>query len=324
MQAQLLQPALDATEIVICELRNNWYHWGTENEGTPVSLGAAIQTCDKCDSPISSEAQFCANCGASTNPVIKRVTIPKKVRFEVFKRDDYTCQYCGRGAPEVTLEADHIVPVAEGGTNEMFNLKTACTDCNRGKGATALDNEEYAQNQELIAAQRELSEAIREKQNAMFALFEASEEQALALIELFMPALRESYGFGIVPDHRNSLLQYERRKENGERLFPHEEQQARTHLSEVFSRFDYQSRFERPLETMRSVQTKLTLGRVGLKEAYQLLDEPFKTKFMETVLASFDEVLSLLEERIWNVEAEYREHMHNNPVGRLKRLWRNR
>ena len=72
----------------------------------------------------------------------ERKALPKKVRFEVFKRDSFTCQYCGRTAPNVILEVDHIVPVAEGGTNEVVNLITSCRDCNRGKGARLLSSTE--------------------------------------------------------------------------------------------------------------------------------------------------------------------------------------
>jgi 5-methylcytosine-specific restriction endonuclease McrA len=38
------------------------------------------------------------------------MAISKKLRFEVFKRDNFTCQYCGRETPEVILEADHVIP----------------------------------------------------------------------------------------------------------------------------------------------------------------------------------------------------------------------
>ena len=62
------------------------------------------------------------------------------VRFEVFKRDGFACAYCGRKPPDVTLEADHIIPVAEGGDDDLANLITACWDCNRGKGADLLDD----------------------------------------------------------------------------------------------------------------------------------------------------------------------------------------
>lgn len=62
------------------------------------------------------------------------------MRFEVFKRDNFTCQYCGRHAPDVILECDHIKPVADGGKNTMLNLVTSCVDCNRGKGKRRLND----------------------------------------------------------------------------------------------------------------------------------------------------------------------------------------
>lgn len=38
----------------------------------------------------------------------KRIAISKRVRFDVFKRDSFKCQYCGKSAPDVILEVDHI------------------------------------------------------------------------------------------------------------------------------------------------------------------------------------------------------------------------
>lgn len=69
-----------------------------------------------------------------------RKPLSKKIRFEVFKRDKFTCQYCGRMSPDVILEVDHITPVAEGGNNGLLNLITSCRDCNRGKGKTLLND----------------------------------------------------------------------------------------------------------------------------------------------------------------------------------------
>lgn len=63
----------------------------------------------------------------------QRKPLSKTTRFEVFKRDSFTCQYCGSKAPDVILEIDHINPVSKGGDNEMMNLLTSCFTCNRGK-----------------------------------------------------------------------------------------------------------------------------------------------------------------------------------------------
>lgn len=71
---------------------------------------------------------------------MSRKPVPKTIRFEVFKRDSFTCQYCGRSAPEVILHIDHINPVAGGGDNDIMNLVTSCVECNLGKGAKALDD----------------------------------------------------------------------------------------------------------------------------------------------------------------------------------------
>lgn len=42
---------------------------------------------------------------------------------------------CGRSRDEVALEVDHVVSVADGGTDELHNLATLCRDCNGGKSA---------------------------------------------------------------------------------------------------------------------------------------------------------------------------------------------
>jgi hypothetical protein len=66
------------------------------------------------------------------------LAVSVRTRFEVFKRDDFTCQYCGRKSPDVVLEADHIVPLCEGGGDDVVNLRTSCWDCNRGKAGQPL------------------------------------------------------------------------------------------------------------------------------------------------------------------------------------------
>ena len=68
-----------------------------------------------------------------------RKSLSKKKRFDVFKRDQFQCQYCGNTPPSVVLEVDHINPVSKGGDNSIDNLITSCFDCNRGKSADTLD-----------------------------------------------------------------------------------------------------------------------------------------------------------------------------------------
>jgi HNH endonuclease len=68
----------------------------------------------------------------------RRKAMSKTLRFEVFKRDLFTCQYCGAHPPEAVLQVDHIVAVANGGTNKQDNLVTSCQPCNIGKGVRDL------------------------------------------------------------------------------------------------------------------------------------------------------------------------------------------
>jgi len=70
----------------------------------------------------------------------KRKPLGVKVRFEVFKRDGFTCVYCGGQPPKVLLHCDHVVSVKSGGTNDIDNLVTSCQDCNLGKGARSLSS----------------------------------------------------------------------------------------------------------------------------------------------------------------------------------------
>jgi hypothetical protein len=65
-------------------------------------------------------------------------TLRASIRFEVLRRDEYTCRYCGRRAPNVRLHVDHKLAWSRGGSDDFDNLVTACADCNLGKGARSV------------------------------------------------------------------------------------------------------------------------------------------------------------------------------------------
>ena len=94
---------------------------------------------------------------SKTNIMAKRKALSKKTRFEVFKRDSFTCQYCGQKAPDVILNIDHILPVKEGGTNELLNLITSCFPCNNGKRARKLDDNS------VVARQRDQLQYVQQR-----------------------------------------------------------------------------------------------------------------------------------------------------------------
>lgn len=146
----------------------------------------------------------------------KRIPLSKKLRFEVFKRDSFTCQYCGRMAPDVILEVDHIVPVAEGGTNDILNLITSCHDCNSGKGKRRL-----SQNDEVKVQQEQLKQLNKKREQLQMMIqwkkeLENFENEQVSIIESifsekccvsFAPIAKKSilklikkYGFELVYD----------------------------------------------------------------------------------------------------------------------------
>ena len=55
------------------------------------------------------------------------------LRWKILERDKFTCQCCGQSAPNAKLEVDHIIPIAENGTDEESNLRTTCYACNQGR-----------------------------------------------------------------------------------------------------------------------------------------------------------------------------------------------
>lgn len=84
-----------------------------------------------------------------------RPKISTKVKLAAYERDEWTCQYCGlvfdpkqtwtpntvapwMNHPTLSfifLELDHIHPLSRGGTNDLDNLRAACSPCNRRKCA---------------------------------------------------------------------------------------------------------------------------------------------------------------------------------------------
>lgn len=65
------------------------------------------------------------------------MAVSKRLRYEILRRDNHTCRYCGDAAPNVALTVDHVIPTALGGSDQPDNLVTACQPCNAGKSATS-------------------------------------------------------------------------------------------------------------------------------------------------------------------------------------------
>jgi 5-methylcytosine-specific restriction endonuclease McrA len=56
----------------------------------------------------------------------------------IFKRDDYTCVYCG-SQKEKLLTIDHVIPRSKGGNDKWDNVVTACNKCNNEKADLSVE-----------------------------------------------------------------------------------------------------------------------------------------------------------------------------------------
>lgn len=66
--------------------------------------------------------------------------VSKRLRFEILRRDNHQCRYCGGRAPEAILTIDHVVPTTLGGSDDPANLVAACKECNAGKSSIPADS----------------------------------------------------------------------------------------------------------------------------------------------------------------------------------------
>lgn len=114
----------------------------------------------------------------------KRKAISKKTRFEVFKRDGFTCQYCGSHPPAVILHVDHIDPVANGGSNDQDNLVTSCESCNQGKSDRLLsDIPQSLQDKAALIVERE--EQIKGYQRVMNDRRQRIEDECMEVVDVY-------------------------------------------------------------------------------------------------------------------------------------------
>lgn len=74
--------------------------------------------------------------------ILQGVERSKKLRFSrenIYRRDDYTCQYCGTKFEVEDLTLDHVVPACRGGRKTWENIVTACMWCNGKKADKTLE-----------------------------------------------------------------------------------------------------------------------------------------------------------------------------------------
>lgn len=70
---------------------------------------------------------------------IPQSEFPAFTRFNVFLRDEWTCQYCGDHYKTHQLTFDHVIPRCRGGKTSWDNIVASCRDCNTLKGSKMPD-----------------------------------------------------------------------------------------------------------------------------------------------------------------------------------------
>lgn len=142
------------------------------------------------------------------------MALTKRTRYEVLRRDNHTCRYCGASAPDAKLTVDHVTPVALGGSDDPSNLVAACRDCNAGKSSTSPDAPlvaDVAQKAvewgQAIAAYNATQMADRKKRNAYVRKFRTAwdlwhygpegDRKRLPLPADWEPTIWQFYGLGL-------------------------------------------------------------------------------------------------------------------------------
>ncbi len=119
--------------------------------------------------------------------MVERKAVSKRVRFEVFKRDSFKCQYCGGTPPKVLLHIDHVLAVANGGKNDESNLITSCADCNLGKSSVLLSAVPQAvEDRAILLAERE--DQLLGYQKLMKSRKDRIESEALKILDVVDPS----------------------------------------------------------------------------------------------------------------------------------------
>jgi hypothetical protein len=134
------------------------------------------------------------------------MAITKRTRFEILRRDNHTCQYCGEKAPDVVLHIDHVVPVALGGDDKPGNLVAACKDCNAGKASIQPDSPLV---QGLSAEAAAYALGMTDKLTRFRAEFESLEEYADAFHETWDRWVQNGETMPLPADYRSTLFRWQ-------------------------------------------------------------------------------------------------------------------
>lgn len=124
------------------------------------------------------------------------MSVSKRMRFEILRRDGFRCYYCGTRGNETAngLTVDHVMPTALGGTDLSENLVAACGDCNAGKSATLLDSAAVAE------ASNSIVEAAEKVQSSGQAAAKVVERQHAYTDQIVQAWRRVAPSYAVMPN----------------------------------------------------------------------------------------------------------------------------
>ena len=112
--------------------QRNYQRYPYKIETTIETISCSYKTIQKRDRRLAELGYACPLSQYERNA--QRNLMTRALREQIMKRDNYTCQICGKYMPdEVGLQIDHIVPVSKGGKSIPTNLQVLCSKCNGRK-----------------------------------------------------------------------------------------------------------------------------------------------------------------------------------------------
>ena len=178
--------------------------------------------------------KLCPYCGEELATRYGRQPIPRQLRHKVFKRDGYRCRECGASNDETSLEIDHIVPVARGGTNDIDNLQTLCRECNRMK----YTDEWVGGETDLQMAENELESLKDQLANAKDELEQAFDPNEILDCKFKIKKL-ENEEIPMALSKVNDLINNERVSNNNKQKSDEQKQVFNNLIKEVYLELDY-------------------------------------------------------------------------------------
>ncbi|MFE4420379.1 HNH endonuclease [Streptomyces sp. NPDC056817] len=128
------------------------------------------------------------------------MAVSKRLRYEILRRDRYTCRYCGASAPDAPMRVDHVTPVALGGTDHPSNLVAACEPCNSGKTSTIEGFVDAVQDDSVPPSIEVLIEETERLWVDAYTSVYPSREITLTQLNDVRNGARDMYGLGMSAD----------------------------------------------------------------------------------------------------------------------------